>query len=149
MKDLQREGMIVRRAGSGTYVAGREGGQGHVFGLLIPGLGETEIFETICQGTSPGAQARGHALLWGDTTYGNDEGQIAELCEYYIGRKVSGIFFAPLELRPDKDELNHWVLERLAKAHIPVNLLDRCIYPYPRRSSYDLIGIDIAGQVSA
>jgi len=144
LKELQHQQLIERRAGSGTYVRRVERSATHVFGLLIPGLGETEIFEPICQGMARAGRAGAHALLWGDTTQtsGDKEKQTKELCEYYISRAVSGIFFAPLELTTAKDEVNSWIIESLEKARIPVILLDRCLLPYPRRSKFDLIGID-------
>ena len=50
--DLQSEGLIERRAGSGTYVRiaapAQAGKSTRQMGLLIPGLGHTEIFELIC-----------------------------------------------------------------------------------------------------
>jgi DNA-binding LacI/PurR family transcriptional regulator len=144
LKELQHQGLIERRAGSGTYVRQSENLEGHVFGLLIPGLGESEIFEPICQGMARAGREGGHGLLWGDTTQTirDKEKQTRELCEYYIARQLSGVFFAPLELTPGKDHVNQWVLEKLSRASIPVVLLDRCVYRYPRRSSYDLVGID-------
>ena len=145
LKELQHQDLIERRAGSGTYVRQSQSPEkSHVFGLLIPGLGETEIFEPICQGMARAGRAGNHSLMWGDTTQSTQdkEKQTRELCEYYIARKVSGIFFAPLELTPDKNEVNQWVVETLGKAGIPVVLLDRCIYRYPRRSAFDLVGID-------
>ena len=50
LKELQHQGLIERRAGSGTYVRRVDRAEQYVFGLLIPGLGETEVFEPICQG---------------------------------------------------------------------------------------------------
>ena len=144
LKELQHQNLIERRAGSGTYVRQVESPQGHVFGLLIPGLGETEIFEPICQGMARAGSAGHNSLLWGDKTQSSQdkEKQARELCEYYIAREVSGIFFAPLELTASKDDVNQWVVDTLSKAGIPVVLLDRCIYRYPRRSAFDLVGID-------
>ena len=144
LKDLQHQGLIDRRAGSGTFVKRVDRTEKFVFGLLIPGLGETEIFEPICQGMARAGRAGGHALLWGDTTHtsGNKEQQTRELCEYYISRDVTGVFFAPVELTPNKDNVNLWVLDALDKARIPVVLLDRCVFHYPKRSSFDLVGID-------
>jgi GntR family transcriptional regulator of arabinose operon len=41
---------VQRRAGSGTYVTnGAATNASLLFGLLIPNLGETEIFGPICQ----------------------------------------------------------------------------------------------------
>lgn len=144
LKELQHQGLIERRAGSGTYVRQADTEDSHVFGLLIPGLGDNEIFEPICQGMARAGVVGKNALLWGDTAPAtrDKEKQTRELCESYVGRKVSGVFFAPLELTPGKDDVNQWVLERLSKARIPVVLLDRGVYHYPRRSAYDLVGID-------
>ncbi len=47
LQDLERRGLVSRRRGAGTYVSKRNGSGKH-FGLLIPGLGDTEVFEPIC-----------------------------------------------------------------------------------------------------
>jgi DNA-binding LacI/PurR family transcriptional regulator len=85
-----------------------------------------------------------HDLLWG-TTFSpgsTEEDQAEQLCEYYVRRNVSGVFFAPLELTPRKDEINQRIVAALDEAHIPMVLLDRDIVAYPRRSKYDLVSID-------
>jgi DNA-binding LacI/PurR family transcriptional regulator len=114
------------------------------FGLLIPDLGETEIFEPICQGMMASPQAREHALLWGSLTSirGAKEAHAWQLCQQYIDRRVAGVFFAPLELSPAKDEVNRRIAQAFERARIPVVLLDRDILPYPQRSNHDLVGID-------
>ena len=144
LKELQIEHLIERRAGSGTYVRKKMEVAGHLFGLLIPGLGETEIFEAMCQGMGRAGRSGCHALLWGNTSGGiaDREHQARQLCADYIQRKVSGVFFAPIEFLPEKDELNLSIAEALTSAGIPVVLLDRCIKPYPERSRFDLVGID-------
>jgi DNA-binding LacI/PurR family transcriptional regulator len=144
LKELQIEELIERRAGSGTYVRKKADITGHLFGLLIPGLGETEIFEPMCQGMAKAGRSGGHALVWGDTTHGAEgrEHQARQLCADYIDRRVSGVFFAPIEFLPNKDEVNRSIVEALCSAGIPVVLLDRCIEIYPDRSRFDLVGID-------
>src|ERR1700752_2546427 len=68
VRDLQLAGLVERKAGSGTYVGAPKTSSGALsFGLLIPGLGETEVFEPICQGMMASPLARAHALLWGST----------------------------------------------------------------------------------
>src|ERR1700693_5541764 len=49
--DLRERGLVERFAGSGTYVGSLAGAarSGLLFGLIIPDLGATEIFEPICQ----------------------------------------------------------------------------------------------------
>src|SRR3954454_11932621 len=52
IRELQNLGLVERIAGSGTFARdlAKEDRRPHIFGLLIPDLGETEIFEPICQG---------------------------------------------------------------------------------------------------
>src|ERR1700720_794661 len=44
LRELQQAGLVQRRAGSGTYVANAPDDSGLLFGLLVPNLGDTEIF---------------------------------------------------------------------------------------------------------
>lgn len=144
LQTLQHQGIVERRAGSGTYVRRAAAERNDLFALLIPGLAETEIFGPICREMSRSAHSSRHALLWGDTTdeAHTKEEQAEQLCEQYIARRVSGVFFAPLELTPNKDGVNQRIADAFDRAHIPVVLLDRCLYEYPRRSHFDLVGID-------
>ena len=148
VRDLQIAGLVERRVGSGTYVrgAGREPRKSDAlsFGLLIPERGETEIFEPICQGMMASPLAIEHALVWGsDLGSGASKAERAwHLCRQYIEREVSGVFFAPLELTPDKDDTNKRIAEALDNAGIPIILLDRTVLPYPQRGRHDLVGID-------
>jgi DNA-binding LacI/PurR family transcriptional regulator len=142
VRELQNRGLVERRAGSGTYVRGpgAAASAGLVFGLLIPNLGETEIFEPICRGMASAREAESHALLWGQADA--DDDQAWQLCRQYVTRRVSGVFFAPLELTPNKDETNLRIIDTLERQGIPTVLLDRCVLPYPDRCAHDLVGID-------
>jgi GntR family transcriptional regulator of arabinose operon len=148
VRDLQTAGLVERRVGSGTYVRGgnREPRKSDAlsFGLLIPERGETEIFEPICQGMMASPLAIEHALVWGsDLGPGASKADRAwHLCRQYIERGVAGVFFAPLELTPDKDDTNKLIAEALDAAGIPIILLDRTVLPYPQRGHHDLVGID-------
>lgn len=144
VKELQQMGLVTRRVGSGTYVSARTSQTSRLFGLLIPELGQTEIFEPICQGMASYQGLNRHSLLWGNAVgEGHPKEQAAEeLCQQYISQQVSGVFFAPLELTPVKDEVNRKIVGALDRAGIAVVLLDRCVEPYPKRGPYDLVGID-------
>jgi hypothetical protein len=48
-----------------------------------------------------------------------------------IAKKVSGVFFAPLEMTPQKDAINRGIAEALDRAGIPLVLLDRDLISYP------------------
>lgn len=145
VRDLRERGLVERIAGSGTYVkAARPAPGGMIFGLLMPDLGETEIFEPICQGMAGAPKITQHALLLGQMEGGRASRaeQALQLCRQYIARSVSGVFFAPLELTPEHDRINRAIVSEFDKARVPVVLLDRCILPFPKRSRYDLVGID-------
>jgi DNA-binding LacI/PurR family transcriptional regulator len=147
--ELQRRNLVTRRPGAGTHVQAQPREDAHTFGLLIPELGLTEIFEPICHGMMRSPFARPDALLWGNvsgTGLSGSRREVAEeaehLAQHFIAQKVSGVFFAPLELIPDKDAANRRVMRTLERAKIPTVLLDRCYLPYPERSAHDLVGID-------
>jgi GntR family transcriptional regulator, arabinose operon transcriptional repressor len=143
MRDLQVAGLVERRAGSGTFVKAVRPVIGLSFGLLIPDLGETEIFEPICQGMMGSPLARQHALVWGSPNGADSkEDRAWQMCRQYVDRRVSGVFFAPLEQTPHQDDVNLRIVEALDSARIPVVLLDRPALPYPRRGHHDLVGID-------
>ena len=132
----------------GPYVRA-DRARGLSFGLIIPALGRTEIFEPICQGMADAPQAVDHVLLWGngggqpDPNVPNARPEQAwRLCQQFISRGVAGVFFAPLERLGDAGGCNERIVAALEKARIPVVLLDRDFPPYPRRSRHDLIGID-------
>lgn len=144
VRELQAAGLVERRAGSGTYVKTPQAAGALSFGLLIPDLGETEIFEPICQGMMASPLAREHALVWGSLNGAGSskEERAWQLCRQYIDRRVSGVFFAPLELTAHKDDVNHRIAQALDDARVPMVLLDRTVLPYPDRGHHDLVGID-------
>ena len=149
--DLQQEGLIERRVGSGTYVraSGPEAAASTTrqLGLLIPGLGTTEIFELTCGELASLARVHEFNLLWGSSTHPRQDTDASlehaeELCRQFIERKVSGVFFAPYELIPGQHEANRRLAETLRQAGIAVVLLDRDLLPFPSRSGFDYVGID-------
>jgi DNA-binding LacI/PurR family transcriptional regulator len=151
--DLQRMGLVTRRPGAGTHVLAPHQAEGRTFGLLIPELGLTEIFEPICHGMMRSSFARPDALLWGNasTSVGETAREAEQMVSSFIRQQVAGVFFAPLEMSGDKDAANRKIARDLERAQIPVVLLDRCYMPYPERSAHDLVGIDNrrAGYVAA
>ena len=144
LRELQLSGIIERRAGSGSYVRADAAARGYLFGLLIPELGRTEIFEPICRGMADAQHGSHHALLWGSSLAeaANVEEQASQACRQLVAKKVAGVFFAPLELTPEKDAINRRIAEVFDRAGVPIVLLDRDLVPYPERSQYDLVGID-------
>ncbi|MHB1960197.1 MAG: LacI family DNA-binding transcriptional regulator [Acidobacteriaceae bacterium] len=116
------------------------------FGLLVPGLGNTEILDPICNEITRSAQGLGAAVLWGDAIkpVATAEDALA-LCRQYIERKVEGVFFAPIESIPNRQAINIEIARLLHEAGIAVVLLDRDVLEFPARSQFDLVGIDNFG----
>jgi LacI family transcriptional regulator len=147
LRELETAGLVERRAGSGTYV--REGrlqsrmsGQ-RTFGLLVPGLGATEILDPVCTEITKVCQAAGSNVLWGDSSSPSDAvTEVDRLCRYYLERKVDGVFFVPLEAVPDRQAHNVRIAELMTSAGVALVLLDRDTLDYPDRSDFDLVGID-------
>lgn len=147
--DLQREGLIERRAGSGTYVRERQARPAGTrkLGLLIPGLGSTEIFEVISGELAGLARAHDCILLWGGSIHPRQDqvlsgDQAMKVCDQFIEGGVSGVFFAPFELTGGREQTSRRLAEKFQEAGIPVLLLDRDLVPFPQRSEFDLVGLD-------
>ncbi|HWD18556.1 MAG TPA: GntR family transcriptional regulator [Verrucomicrobiae bacterium] len=148
-RELEKKGLIERRAGSGTYMrmSPQRSTTARILGLLVPGLASTEIFQIICGEIASLARVNEYGLLWGgsanphvdtDTSWTHAE----EICKQFIERKVSGVFFAPAELQPGQQRANIRLAESLREAGIPVLLIDRDLLSFPERSDFDLVGID-------
>ncbi len=125
------------RAGTGQWL----------FGLLIPDLGETEIFEPICRGMAEAARTDRYGLLWGHAPSAAldlpaREEQTWQVCQRFIEQRVDGVFFAPFERVTASASANARLLAALDGAGVPVVLLDRDTLAYPRRTRHDLVGLD-------
>lgn len=153
LRDLQAQGLIARRAGSGTYVRDpRESVAAPAgfaqLGLIVPSLRHTEIFESICGELASLARVHDYGLLWGGTAHPlspetDTSIQEAEtLCDQFIERGTVGVFFVPFEHSADCQDANERITSSLRKAGVPVVLIDRDIVPFPERSGFDLVGID-------
>jgi len=147
LRDLQDQGLVERRVGSGTYVRGKASADVvRQFGLLIPGLGRTEIFGVICGELAGLARVHGYGLLWGGSRArpGDDLGadEAEEQCDQFIRGRVEGVFFAPFEHLERRVEINRRLAEKLSGAGIAVVLLDRDLGAFPARSEFDLVGVD-------
>src|SRR5215212_514100 len=111
LRDLQDQGLVERRVGSGSYVRGPVAPDiQRQFGLLIPGLGTTEIFEVICGELAGLARVHGYGLLWGGS-HPRPQGDVSiedaeGLCEQFVRSQVAGVFFAPFEHTARREEVN-------------------------------------------
>ena len=104
LRVLESEGLVERRAGSGTFAKRSGSAQrapANILALLIADLGNTEIFQLICGEIASLARVHNYSLVWGgsaaqpkldpDLSLKHAE----ELCRQFIERRVSGVFSRP------------------------------------------------------
>ncbi len=148
LQSLQNEGLVERRAGSGSFVrAQSKSNETPIIGLLVPGRGSTEILDLICGEIGAIARIRNYGLLWGRSAHplqdkNLDEKLAEEACQQFIDRGARGVFFAPFEHLENCAQVNQRLLDSLQQSGIPVVLLDRDITRFPMRSNHDLIALD-------
>ena len=149
LRDLQEEGLIDRRAGSGTFLRDQPAGSNPTrpLALLVPTRNTVEIFELICGELASLARAQDYTLLWGGSATPQPDQDLTtehalRLCDQFIEQRVRGVFFAPYERIIDHAAVNDHIVQRVSQAGIPLILLDRDLMPFPHRSQFDLVGVD-------
>jgi len=144
LSDLEREGLVMRSQGRGTFITRQ--GRLRKIGLVVPGLVPySEYFQPIVSEMARMAQMESFELRLGNICAKNVRDrthEVRELTAEFIRSKVAGVIYQPLEYVDDADEVNARILDVFSKAKIPVVLLDSDILPPPQRSRYDIVTID-------
>jgi GntR family transcriptional regulator of arabinose operon len=142
---LQEDGLVTKCPGYGTEVLEHKGKGLPLYGLLLPGAGESEIFSVITERLLEMASPNTYAVLCDGSgaSTAKIRSYFVEACaDEYIKKGVDGIIFSPLERVDNADELNARICRKFDDAGIPVVLIDRDICNFPCRSSYDLVCLD-------
>jgi DNA-binding LacI/PurR family transcriptional regulator len=148
LRDLQSEGVIERRVGSGSFLTGVQPSTAEAsrhLGVLLPALEISEILDFVCQELASLARSKDYSLLWANSSKPPADLTVKDaqdVCQHFIRRNISGVFFAPFEFAADKDEVSKRTAEELRRAGIAVVLLDRDLVPFSFRSDFDLVGLD-------
>lgn len=144
LADLEREGLVIRSQGRGTFVTRR--GLSRKIGLVVPGIVPyAEYFQPIVCEMTHLAQKESYELQLGNicsVDVKTRTHEVRELAAEFIRSKVAGVVYQPLEYVDDADDVNARILNVFSKANIPVVLLDSDILPPPQRSCYDCVTID-------
>jgi GntR family transcriptional regulator of arabinose operon len=151
---LQTQGYITKKRGSGSQVIHGEVNSTFTVGLLLPGSGESEIFTIINDQILKLSRKHNLNCLWGGATASNAEirkSQIEEDCDNYIEQKVDGILFSPLERLPNAEEINVRIFNKIIAAKIPLVLIDRGVKTETSTEGFDIVWIDnfLAGKTMA
>jgi DNA-binding LacI/PurR family transcriptional regulator len=143
LRDLEQQGWLERRRGAGSFVRRPQGSESKLLGLIT---GESAgIFPILCDEIARVAQSHGFGVMLGKWPIADIDRIVhytQELSEQYIARRVAGVIFEPMYVPAEQMPVNARIAEAFANAGIPVVLLDRDIYDFPRRSEFDMVGID-------
>ena len=129
MQILEEAGLIIRRAGSGTFVKPSSVSRPVLVSTLIAGLEDTEFFQTISAQIAESCRAYGLNLVWGvksDFQVFAPGASIAHLVEHYRRQNICGVFFAP-----DAGSRDCRVTEKLPKADVGA-IMDELMCRRPR-----------------
>lgn len=143
LDELFAQGLISRKQGRGTFVTGRC--VSRKIGLIVPSIAGSESFPAFVSALSRIAIDKDYTLLFADIPCANSVERVKKTKAFarsLVEQDVAGLIYLPLEFLANAAECNRAILGLFTAARIPVVLLDRDIVPAPRRSDFDLVGID-------
>jgi DNA-binding LacI/PurR family transcriptional regulator len=137
LRDLETEGLVRRRRGSGSFVQEPKASASQsVFALLVPTMEPHSVFVGVYQAMLRALEKQNATVVL-DTSR-----DPMEAVNRGVTRGVKGVFCVPVGLSPEGTTANRSFIATLAEKHIPVVLLDRDVTDFPQRSHYDLVGVD-------
>lgn len=142
---LEKNGLIIRRKGKGSFPTSFAKTAYGPIGLIMPGLAYGEIYAPICGEITRLCQRKGRTVLLGNTTaeVPAERAEAAKrLAADFVQQHVAGVIMHPIEYLRDAAGVNREIVTILERAGVPVVLLDYDIEPAPQRSKFDLVAID-------
>jgi DNA-binding LacI/PurR family transcriptional regulator len=148
LRDLELQGLIRRRRGSGTYVRELTPATEQLdLAFFVPwieaGSALPYVEGLIHQRLADLASRRQSTLLLKCLADGSSLAERAlNGARSFADLRIDGVFYYPAELPGDQMQLNRKVVDLLVSAGIRVVLIDRDILPFPGRSEFTRIGYD-------
>ncbi len=143
--DLKREGLVATHRGAPTTITRYAINATGALGLVVPGEGYAEIFRPLERRLGRLAERAGWDLVQGEIKSTDPKvraREVRRLAYKFSKEHVAGVFFQPIEFITDASKASEESVGYFDKAGIAVVLLDYDIVPPPRRSRYDVVGID-------
>lgn len=153
LAQLQREGLVEKRNGVGSFVTKRGDRKSGRIGLLIPDLAASEFFTAIHREVEATARRIGYGTVLATlekTTPSQTADTARHIARKLLAGRVEGVIFRPL-IDERFTQSNQEIVRILKNAETPFVLLDADVAPPPKRSPFDLVAINNvrAGQVIA
>ena len=143
LDSLHHEGWIRSVRGRGTFVTRK--GAARKIGLVVPGVSYSEFFPPIVDEISRLTRDSGYTLLLGNAVERRPEARARQTVLFvrdFVAEGVAGVVYQPIEMVADAEKANRAALSVLDAAEIPVVIIDSDFTKSPRRSGYDVVGID-------
>ncbi len=156
LRDLQKQGLIYRKQGAGSFVSAHEDEQLCKIGSLMGFCHDTAdsgIFGSLLSEISHVCTLNNYSFVLTNYPAGDDEKILIRhakrTCIELIKQQVDAVLFMPMDLSPENFHINHEIAVAIEDAGIVLVLLDRDIYKTPQRSKYDRVGAnnELAAQV--
>ena len=141
--ELEKQGLVSRRQGRGTFVTGR--GTSRKIGLIVPGIAYSEFFPPIVSEISRLSGEAGYALQFADVSETEAESRLAKIRQVaadMLAAGVAGVIYHPLEFAAASVRANAEIVDAFDRAGVQVVLLDRPVKPLPGGKDHDVVGID-------
>ena len=142
LDELFAQGLISRKQGRGTFVTNQ--GKSRKIGLILSGVVNQAFFSPIVTAIVSEAEKHGYELVFGNQDASSMHELVQETKAFVsrlVTERVSGVIYHPIGGVKDA-RVNRTILEPFKTASIPVVLLGWDIDIPPKRSEYDVIGIN-------
>ena len=142
--ELQHLGLVVRRQGKGTFLSNLGKRTTGLLGLLIPDASSATIFQSFSREIARVGQNAGYTFLFGEAAVGDADSvalQTRKFARDFAARHVEGVIFRPL-VDEGYEKVNLEIAGIFKKVGIPLVLIDSDIVSSPKRSEFDIVGIN-------
>ena len=144
LADLQRQGIVERRRGAGTFLSRRGERRTGVIGLLFPEIDACEYFKDVEEELVRYGKRLGYAIEMAQCRVGKTKDVAVEmrhLARALVTRPVEGVVFRPL-INEKFAKVNQEVVKIFEHAETPVVLFDSDVEKKPRRSKCDIVAVN-------
>ena len=141
---LQKQGLIEKRKGTGTFITKRGERKTGVLGLLIPDFSSASFFSSLKKELEEATAKLGYSVRLETTKRGSEDlvlENTRKAARRLASARVEGVIFRP-HLDADLIAANREILNIFRNTETPVVLIDSDVAPRPERSDCDLVAVD-------